>query len=89
MEIPQLSASQQREAALLHLTSMALGHLFDDLCGYFEVESHVLCADVNSVWEHDKALHLVEDVDAPHLLDAQRARFEQSDFRGHGHAFRW
>lgn len=56
-------------------------------CGYFEVPCHVLCANVNSVREHDKTLHLVEDIDAAHLLDAQCARFEQGDFRGHGHAF--
>jgi hypothetical protein len=45
-------------------------------------------ARVNSPDHHDKALDLVEDVDAPHLLDAQRTRFGQGDFRGHGHAFR-
>lgn len=89
MEGAQLRAAQHPHAVLRELVLMPVGESSDGGCGYFEVASHVLCADVNSVREHDKALDLVEDVDAPHLLDAQRARFEQGDFRGHEHAFRW
>ncbi|GAA2432092.1 hypothetical protein GCM10010433_35820 [Streptomyces pulveraceus] len=88
MEFPQLSATNEPEPILCDLSPVPLGDLLDYLCGYFEVTSHILCAKVNSVREHDKALDLVEDIDALHPLHAQRARFEQGDFCGHGHAFR-
>jgi len=76
MEFSQLRAVKHPEAVFLELGSMPLGDLLDGLCGYFEVTSNLLCAKVNSIREHDKALDLVEDVDASHLFDAQRAGFE-------------
>ncbi|SCF74827.1 hypothetical protein GA0115259_102016 [Streptomyces sp. MnatMP-M17] len=66
---------------------MPRGHLPDDVCGYFEVPSHVLCANVNSVRKHDQRLDLVEGVYAPHVLDAQSTRLKQGTFWWHVHAF--
>lgn len=88
MEDAQVSAAQHTHPVLHQLVLMAIGEPPDGGCGYFEVTSHILCAKVNSVREHDKAFDLVQDIDALHLLHAQRARFEQGDFCGHGHAFR-
>lgn len=76
MERAQLSAAQHSHPVFQELVLMAVREPPDRGCGYFEVTSHILCAKVNSVREHDKTLDLVEDVDAPHLLDAQRTRFE-------------
>lgn len=72
MEGLQLSASEHAHPVLRELAPMAIDEPSDRGCGYFEVPRHILCANVNSVREHDKTLHLVEDVDTPHLFDAQR-----------------
>ncbi|GAA3000405.1 hypothetical protein JCM13580A_32370 [Streptomyces drozdowiczii] len=73
MEFAQIRASQYPHAVLQKLALVPVGQPPDRPCGYFEVASHVLCAKVNPIREHDKAFHLVQDVDAPHLFDAQCA----------------
>lgn len=88
MEGAQVSTSQHLHSVVGQLRLVPVGQPPDRGCGYFEVTGHVLCAKVNSVGEHDKALDLVEGFDAPHLLDPEGRRFEQGDFGGHGCAFR-
>lgn len=55
---------------------------------YFEVPRDPLCGHVHVVGEQRERLHLVERFDLPDVLDAQRARLEQGDFRRHGNDFR-
>ncbi|GAA2946383.1 hypothetical protein GCM10010446_34590 [Streptomyces enissocaesilis] len=80
LEDSQVIASQYLQPVLVEFGPMPLDDLLEDLCGYLEVPGHIVCAQVNPVREHDKRLDLVEDVDAPQVLVAHRARFEQGDF---------